>query len=282
MKKIFTLVMMGLVAFAAQAKDVTIYVQAPAGTNIYFWNIAESCTWPGEELTEQKTVTNPTTSEEMTFYVRTFEVETSINIIFNKDGLQTKDLTGITTDRYYIYDGEKTVEDISEQFIEIPDAEIENVTLPGNHNGWDIANSTPFTEVEKNKTYTIAVDLTDVTVDDDVWLFKLGVNNSQWVGYYQVTLDAPDYVVEAMENSNFEIDLGEVDAKQFTITATWAGGKNAEEGWTLKVEEGITGGVNANVIEKAQNTPVYNLNGQRVSSTYRGLIIKNGKKVLAQ
>ena len=279
MKKIFTLVMMSLVAFAAQAKEVTIYVQAPAGTNIYFWNIAETVDWPGEALTEQKTVKNPATNEDMTFYYRTFEVETSINVIFNKDGQQTKDLTGITTDRYYIYDGEKGVEDISEQFIEIPDAEISNVTLPGNHNGWDISNSTPFTVVEKNKTYSLGVDLTDVTVDDDVWLFKLGVNNSQWIGFYQVTLDAPAYVVEAMENSNFEVDLSEAGKRQFTITATWAGGKSAEEGWTIKIEEGITNGVNVLKVNNADNA-VYDLQGRRVLNPTKGLYIVNGRKVI--
>ena len=279
MKKIFTLCMMAMVALMAQASEVTIYVQAPAGTNIYFWNIAETVVWPGEALTEQKTVTNPTTKEEMTFYVRTFEVEKSLNIIFNKEGAQTKDLTGITTDRYYIYDGEKTVEDISEQFIEIPDAEISHVTLPGNHNGWDIATSASFNVVEANKTYTIAVDLTDVTVDDDVWYFKLGVNDSQWIGFYQVTLDAPAYVVEAMSDSNFEIDLAEAGTRQFTITATWAGGKSAEEGWTLKIEEGLNNGV---AIINADNAAkvIYDLQGRRVTNTVKGLYIVNGKKVL--
>ena len=282
MKKFFTLVTMAMLALAAQADDITIYVQAETAPYLYWWNASETTTWPGEQLTEKQTVKNPTTNEDMTFWVRTITGASAagVNIIFNNGaGKQTGNITGLIVNSYFTYDGETEYEDITAQFGKVPDAVITGVTLPGNHNGWDIANSTPFTAVEEGKVYTLGVDLTDVTVDDDVWLFKLGVNASAWVGYYQVTLDAPDYVVEAMENSNFEIDLAEVTEKKFTITATWAGGKKADEGWTVKIEEGITNGVNVLKVNNADNA-VYDLQGRRAENNAKGLFIINGKKVI--
>ncbi|MGN0229388.1 MAG: starch-binding protein, partial [Muribaculaceae bacterium] len=85
---------------------ITIYVKAPEGTNLYAWgndlsgNAVTPCgAWPGTTLTATTTVEG-----EEFYYYRLTQMK-SVNIIFNRNGSQTSDITGITKDTYFEYDG---------------------------------------------------------------------------------------------------------------------------------------------------------------------------------
>lgn len=83
---------------------ITIYVTGKdgadiSGTNLYAWNSNGplSAAWPGTQLTDTETVNG------VEFYYMSFDAET-VNVIFNKNG-QTPDITGLTEDTYFEYDG---------------------------------------------------------------------------------------------------------------------------------------------------------------------------------
>ncbi len=280
MKKIFTLLVMSVMAVAVNAQ-ITIYVQAAEAPHLWAWNAGGNIfseAWPGPQMTEKKTV------QGVEFWTYTFDatVATPINILFNNgSGGKTKDITGITSDRYFTYDGNFTFTDVTEEYGGvIPDAEVTALGLAGNHNGWG---TDPFDVVVPGKTFSLTVDLTDVTVDDDLWLFKIRPNNADWVGFMDVTFDGtvPEWIHEAPADGNFEIDL-ETAGRIFTFTATWGGGKHADENWTFKVEAGASAGIAPAVVTFDVNAPCYDLSGRRVDNNFRGVVIQNGKKVLVK
>ena len=288
MKKIFTLIVMTMMAYTAQAA-ITVYVKADVAPHIWAWvgtvNVF-SDPWPGPTMTLKKDVTDKN-SQTMKFWYYTFdESVTSVGILFNNGaGAQTGDKT-ITSDHYYIYNGTTGLEDITKNYTEVPDAQITSMYIVGSHNSW--GNATPMTEVTAGTQYSQVVDLTGVTISEDFWIFKFRPNGSEWIGYAQVinldvTLEDAGNIVEddLSSDKNFGIDLG-TNGRIFTFTATWGGGEDAAKNWTIKVEKGNTTGI-SDVKTDATNskvTPVYNLNGQRVSGSSRGVMIQNGKKVL--
>lgn len=48
----------------------------------------------------------------------------------------------------------------------------------------------------------------------------------------------------------------------------------------IPAEKGSTTGINRTELQNDDDAPVYNISGQRVDSSYKGLVIKNGKKVV--
>ncbi len=284
MKKIFTLMLLSVMTVAANAA-ITIYVQATDAPHLWAWNTAGNIfseAWPGHLLTEKTTVQGT----EFWYYTFGDEIDTPINIIFNDGGAtgpvkQTGNITGLTTDRYFTYDGATSYEDVTEQYGgEIPDAEVTTLTLSGNHNAWG---GDQFNVVQAGSKFQITVDLTAVTVDEDLWNFKIRPNGQDWVGFSQVTFDGavPEWIDEAPADGNFEVDL-ELAGRVITLTATWGGGKHADENWTFKAEAGSgTGIVNMNR-ETITNNQYYTLDGRRVENPNKGLCIVNGKKVVVK
>ena len=230
MKKILSLISFLMMAMTLQAA-ITIYVKSDVQPYLYaWWDGGQNASWPGVQLTETKTV------EGTQFWYYTFDESlTTVSIIFNDgNGNQTGDITGVTSDAYYTYDGTKGFADISEQYVEVPDVEISTLALKGNQDGW--TDDITFSEVESGTSYSLIVDLTDNTsIEDGKWQFKIRPNGL-WVGYSQVTLDAPEWCEQALSD-NFLINLDDASlvSKKFTFTATWSGGKYADQGWTIKI-----------------------------------------------
>jgi len=302
MKKFFTLMFMCVLAMAAQAK-ITIYVQCDEAPFIWCWGAANGQElnvgdWPG---TNQLTNTweDPDTGDK--FWTWTFEDEVlPINFLFNNGEAsgtkQTGDVNGVTTDRYFILswdDGEGNVSfvDVSEDYgVEIPDAVITKVTLAGNHNGWDGSNQ-EFTVVEEGKTYKLSVDMTDVSVDEDLWKFKFRPNGQDWVGYWDIYYDdepvegkipatsAPEWL-GVSDDGNFQIDFEATTERQFIFIVTWGGGKSASKNWQFKATTPT--GINAVKAENGKNAAIYNLAGQRVNKNFRGIAIENSKKIVVK
>ena len=279
MKKIFTLIAMCMIGMAANAA-ITIYVKAQKAPNIWAWNASGnifSTPWPGVTMSEKKTV------NDVEFWYYTFDESIKdVSILFNdgaaSDAKQTKDFKGITTDRYFEYDGVTTATDISDQYITIPDAEVTDVVLRGNFTKWGDGDALPFTAVEAGKSYKLELNLTGVTVEENVAQFKIVVNGSLWIGFDQVELNAPNYVVKAIKDNNFEIDLTGMTEPKFNFSAVWGGGKAADENWTVTITGPTTAGIESITTVKAQKG--YNLAGQRINANFHGIAIMNGKKVV--
>lgn len=90
---------------------ITVYVNAPAGSNMYAWGTDGSGSevkpcgaWPGKSVTTMESVE----AEGETYYYMTFADMESVNVIFNNGSAQTGDIKGITEDVYYKYDGGST------------------------------------------------------------------------------------------------------------------------------------------------------------------------------
>jgi len=287
MKKIFTLIVMTMMVLVAYA-DHTIYVKADAAPYLYVYNGPGELNgkWPGTQMSETAVV------QGTTFWKQTFAA-TGFSIIFNNGaGKQTGNITGIISDRFFTYDGVSTYTDVTKEYGgEIPDATISSLKLAGNHTtpAWGDG-AVEFTEVTPGTKYTITVDLTGQTVaagtaDEGFWRFKLVANGASWFGYSDITFDnQPSWLKQAMSDDNFEVDQEDatLTSQKFTITATWGGGKQADKNWTVKFENAGSTGISDVKTDAANSkvTPIYNLNGQRVSGSSRGVIIQNGKKVL--
>ena len=279
------------------AKSITIYVKATKMPYIHAWESGDG----GNILTpippEKKWNESPglpmTASTEIqgtSFWYMTFETERTINVLFNSGPgpvvVQTKDINDISTDRYFEYNGTNQYTDISDQYIEVPDAVIEFLALSGNHKAdWDTNDI--FSELEKGKKFEIFVDLTDVVINDDDeiserWEFRLRPNGQGSINAKNtLVIEDPDKVLDTEDPSidNFVVYLDEIETYQFTITATWAGGKDSQAGWTVCIVKGNQSAsisdIKSTVISKSTR---YNLQGQRVSNNFRGIAIQNGKK----
>jgi len=91
---------------------ITVYVTAPSAPNLYAWEGSKEFNgaWPGARLTNTEVI------DGKTFYYMSFpDVNESLSIIFNNGGSQTADITGITGDVYYEYDGGTNAKEIEVQ-----------------------------------------------------------------------------------------------------------------------------------------------------------------------
>ena len=258
MKKIFTLMIMCVLAIAAQAK-ITIYVQCETAPFLWTWGAAGGTfdnvgEWPGTlQLTEK--YTHPDTGD--TFWMYAFPDEiTQISFLFNngeKPTKQTVDVKDVTTDRYFMLawdDGEGNVslQDITEDYIEVPDAVINTLGVSGSVTEWGWGDPTVFADVvEAGKTFKFTITPANITADNIS--FKFRPNGVSWLGYWDVfysadgdpvegktsTSEKPKWL-EATSDGNFMIDLKKYTATAFTFTMTWNGGKSATDNWTIKAE----------------------------------------------
>ena len=310
MKKIFTL--LALCIFAISANAFSVFVKCDTAPFIWWWglpagqNSEDLASWPG---TFQFTETWTDTETGDVFWKWTFDasVEKVSFLLNNGDPAATKqtgNITGITTDSYFILswdDGEGGValEDITEEYVEVPDAQIDRVTLKGNHNGWSsTGEGNEFSVVEAGKTFKITVNTANYSIDENLWQFKFCPNDDAWVGYWEVYYnDADDPDPEdgrapkstapawlSVKDGNFLIDLENtaLTDKNFTFIATWNGGKKADKNWTFTATNDATGIATIKALNTVSNAPIYNLQGQRVDGNYRGIAIQNGRKVVVK
>ncbi len=84
---------------------ITVYVAASVAPYLYAWTEKNGSTtelnggWPGKQMTATETVNG------VKYWCQSFDAD-NFNVIFNNGGgAQTGDITGITTDSYFTYDG---------------------------------------------------------------------------------------------------------------------------------------------------------------------------------
>ena len=217
---------------------ITIYVQASVAPYLYAFDADGkelNGSFPGELMTDTVNVNGTV------FFAKTIRQTAPFNInILDEERYRTREIY-VMSDRYFVYEGKNVYTDVTRQYFDAPDIEISSIALPGGHNTWD--KTALMTEVEQGKKYTTEVDLTDVTLDENLLQFKLFANACAWLGFTSLTLDAPSYVYNigdpAMftDSRNFVLDLSQTAARKFLFEATWNGGYQMEEGWTLKITE---------------------------------------------
>jgi len=300
MKKLLLTFLFVAATLAAKAVTATVYVQADEAPYLYGWfTIGSKETkingaWPGKQLTEKATKTN-SKGEEIEFWCQTFTFEetSSFNIIFNNGNTammkQTGNITDVSSDRYFTYDGATKYTDITEDFgVEIPDVEIQSVALISELNNWD-GLAQLFTEVEKNAKYTFNLSLTDEELEgvENYYRFKIMVNSSAYLDWNtegMTRVDPNNWLEEdiALGGGNIGIFIDDAEGAPHDIlfTMTFAGGKDIYQGWTLTVGQGTSGISDAiqNVALPTQHT--YTLTGQKAQSGYRGIVVTNGKKMV--
>lgn len=257
MKKIFTLMIMCVMAIAAQAK-ITIYVQCDTAPFLWTWgavggtfdNVGE---WPGElQFTDR--YTHPDTGESFWAYSFPDEIK-QISFLFNNGATPTKqsaDIADVTTDRYFILawdDGEGNVslQDITEDYIEVPDAEVASLGVSGSHVGWGDAEIVNAEVIEAGKVFKYSLDPSGIS--DGSVSFKFRPNGTSWLGYGDIYYPADGEAVEGKTSSseapkwlestsdgNFMINLKKFTATAFVFTMTWNGGKSATANWSISAE----------------------------------------------
>ncbi|MBR4921423.1 MAG: hypothetical protein IKZ62_08930 [Prevotella sp.] len=263
MKKIFTLILMSVMTVAAHAA-INIYVQCETAPFIWWWgadgglqNSDKLYSWPGTiQFTEK--YTHPDTGDE--FWMYTFPDEVTIVSFLLNNGesegtKQTGDVKDVVSDRYFILswdDGEGNVslQDVTEDYTEIPDAEVKTLGISGSIEAWGWDDPTVFAEViEAGKTFKFSFDPSTFPAGTKNVAFKFRPNGTSWMGYWDVYYNAEEEPVagktpnseapkwlEATGDGNFKVDLTKYTASAFTFTLTWNGGKSATENWTIKCE----------------------------------------------
>lgn len=116
-------------------------------------------------------------------------------------------------------------------------AVIGKVEIRGSFNGWDTpADGLVMVKQGETNNYVATLDLTDV--NENV-LFKFVLNDEEeWLGWNELTLDAPAEWTEGEsgDKSNIILKNGYTGYKTYTMTATWTPSAVATANWTLKIE----------------------------------------------
>ena len=118
---------------------------------------------------------------------------------------------------------------------EIKDAEITHVQICGaTDEMWQNRIDFDLAPADEDNAFGGLLDLTEST--DDVQ-FKLVVNDNNWIGTNQLTLDAPEgWVVAEGNGGNFTLTNSTTGYQTYTFTATWTPSPDPTAGWTLKIE----------------------------------------------
>lgn len=262
-----------------EQKSVTVYVESATAPYLYSWTSAGAQAtgeWPGTQMTEKTSVTSLDGSVTKEFWKHTFTVA-PVNIIFNDgNGTQTADITGVGHDSYYTFDAtnsdkETNWTDITDQFYKAQDVVLPECVKP--------IDGHIYCYFKGNKDYDTPY----------VWAWNAEKDfcKNAWPG------DAMKYAGYDGSTTVWLWDLGEIGADGAMPTGVLFSNKGSD---TLKTPDftfenggyydvygliGVATGINAVTTQQpAPATQLYNLAGQRVSPSYKGIVIQNGKKMI--
>lgn len=152
--------------------------------------------------------------------------------------------------------------------------EITSIKLPGSYNNW---NAPEMKASGYNNMWetTIAVDK-----DEE---FKLLVNGDNWIGYDDVTIDAPEGWLERGTDNSILLKHSAAQKEAYYIVAYWmTPSSDVKSGWYIAIEEGDPDAINSVQANAAQKKIIHNLAGQRLEKTRRGVNIMDGQKVVVK
>jgi alpha-amylase len=287
-----------------EAKELTIYVEAAEAPYLYTWNGAGQPTngaWPGTQLT-----TTVTKEDNKVFWTRTFSTA-PVNMIINDGGekqtndddeviatgnnaVQTADIKGLTHDSYFTFDPTNT--DMETNWTDVTSNYYtpEPVNLPACAKPID---SHIYCYFQGNKDYD----------SPRAWAW-LGDKNfcGEWPGTRMTRVgdDGNGHLVWCWDGGDF-MDLFDTytpDEALFPSNILFNNGGTDPKTADFKFENGgyydatgllgnvITGtqGITAPAVQYVAipSQPTYNLQGQRVSNNYRGIVITQGRKVMVK
>lgn len=237
----------------------SVYVKGPEGIQLYAWGTDENgktvepCgSWSGKTLTETVNVDGDD------FYYFTFDGLESVNIIFNRNGNQTPDIKGISSDTYFEYDGNTTAKEIDVNVTPVPAVKfspnggnfVDNVTVTATVSNatsasYRIGNGAETTISGTTATFTLGDDMAigeSVTVS---WSATNGTETkSGSVKFTKIEQPVvPDGIVVYYDNS--ETRWSKVLIHHWSVNATdWPGVEMEKvEGdiYTYVLPEGTTG-----------------------------------------
>ena len=284
-----------------EAKEMTVYVECTEAPYIYSWNSAgqpTNGTWPGTQLT------NTVTKEDgKTFWTRTFAT-VPVNIVINNGGdkttneegetiatgenmVQTADIKGLTHDSYFTFDPtnsdkETNWTDITSNYYTPEPVELPACAKPiENH---------VYCYFQGNKDYD----------SPRAWVWNEGKNFcGEWPGakLTRVGDDGNGHLVWLWDGGDY-VDLFDTytpDPTQFPTNVLFNNGGEDPKTADFKFENGgyydATGLLgNVNTPTAISNVPfvvvptqqTYNLSGQRVTNNYRGIVVREGKKLIVR
>ena len=249
---------------------ITVFVNADAAPFFYSWDGVggeHSGNWPGEELTQ-----TTKTSDGKTWYYFTFEPDvTNVNVIFNNgNGAQTADIEGITSTRYFIYDGNTGFEDVTSQYMDVPEPQLPDCA--------EYLEDQLFVYFEATADYPTPY----------VWAWNAGgnLNGAEWPGngvmekvgnadngnavYRYIFSEEPTGLLFSNAGTPQTSDFTFTNGGYYTVSGLFA---------VVKPTTGIR--VQSVVTEPQPSAAIYDMQGRRLNGTpQRGLYIVNGKKVV--
>ena len=152
--------------------------------------------------------------------------------------------------------------------------EITSIKLPGSYNNW---NAPEMKASGYNNMWetTIAVDK-----DEE---FKLLVNGDNWIGYDDVTIDAPEGWLERGTDNSILLKHSAAQKEAYYIVAYWmTPSSDVKSGWYIAIEEGNPDAINSVQANAAQKKIIHNLAGQRLEKARKGVNIMDGQKVVVK
>ena len=283
-----------------EAKDITIYVEAEKAPYLYSWNSSGQPTngsWPGTQL-----ATTVTKEDGKTFWVRSFST-VPVNIIINNGGavetnddgetvatgegmVQTADILNLTHDSYFTFD--PSISDKNENWTDITSRYYtpEPIQLPACA---EPINRHLYCYFQGNKDYD--------SPRAYAWLGnKLFCGDFPGTRLTRVGDDGNGHLVWLWDGGDF-MDLFDTytpDPSLFPENILFNNGGQDPKTADFKFEIGgyydatgllgnVIQGTDAIATPKATATSqavIYNLQGQKVSNSYRGIVISNGKKLM--
>ena len=286
-----------------EAKELTVYVEAKDAPYLYTWNSAGQPTngaWPGTQLT-----TTVTKDDGKTFWARTFSTA-PVNLIINNGGdkqtnddgelvatgnnaVQTADIKGLMHDSYFTFDPSNTDKETNWTDITSNYYTPEPIQLPACAKPID---DHVYCYFQGNKDYD----------SPRAWVW-LGDRNfcGEWPGtkLTRVGDDGNGHLVWLWDGGDY-MDLFDTytpDASMFPSNILFNNGgedpKTADfvfENGGYYDATGLIGNVNSTqgiatptvLSGMQQPAVVYNLQGQKVSANYRGIVIRGGQKLLVK
>ena len=143
------------------------------------------------------------------------------------------------------------------------------------------------------KTWTLAGSGLELFGGEKEWDPENTANDMTKVdeGYYElvkrnVNLEAKDYKFKVCANHGWGEAYGD-NGNDMVLTVENAGTYNVtftflSESKTLSVDLVIATGINTVKLSNADSAVMFNLQGQRVTSSFRGIAIKNGRKMIVK
>ena len=283
-----------------EAKELTVYVECSEAPYLYSWNSAGQATngaWPGTQLT-----TTATTEDGKTFWTRTFSTA-PVNIVINNGGdketndegetvatgknmVQTADIVGLTHDSYFTFDPTNSDKETNWTDITSNYYTPEPVQLPA------------CAEPIKNHLYCYFQGNKDYD-SPRAWAW-LGEKNfcGEWPGtkLTRVGDDGQGHLVWLWDGGDFVdlFDTYEPDPSLFPEGILFSNNGDPQTDNFTFVNGGyydatgllgnVTTGVSTIKADRIMNgnAPRYNMQGQRVSDSYRGLVIQGGRKYIVK